>query len=82
MTRLMIPAALSATIMALAACDPTAPGPDGPYAAPANDANGLYAAPAGNYGGRPGGLAPPPGRTAQERSERRSYYMGPRGDEF
>ena len=28
------------------------------------------------------GLPPPPGRTAEQRSERRSYYMGPRGDTF
>ncbi len=72
MTRLMIPAALSVAIMALAACDPIASGPD----------DGLYASPAGNYGGRPAGLAPPPGRTEQERAERRAYYRGPRGDEF
>ncbi|AVO36683.1 hypothetical protein [Pukyongiella litopenaei] len=76
MTRLTIPAALSAALMALAGCDPTASGLD------SGSDSGLYASPAGNYGGRPAGLAPPPGRTAQERAERRAYYRGPRGDEF
>lgn len=32
--------------------------------------------------GPPGGLPPPPGRTAEERAARRDYYRGPRGAEF
>lgn len=28
------------------------------------------------------GSAPPPGRTEAERSARRKYYQGPRGDEW
>jgi len=32
--------------------------------------------------GPPGGVAPPPGRTPEERAARRDYYRGPRGDEF
>ncbi len=30
----------------------------------------------------PGGVGPPPGRTAAERQARKTYYGGPRGEEW
>lgn len=47
---------------------------------PENGGSGSTAPPP-EFGPR-GGLAPPPGRTEAERQARRSYYQGPRGDEF
>jgi len=32
--------------------------------------------------GPPGGVGPPPGRTAAERQARKTYYGGPRGEEW
>ncbi|MDK3017498.1 hypothetical protein [Pseudodonghicola flavimaris] len=63
----------SVTILALvglAGCLPLTPAAPVTAADPALGQGDFVAAP------------PPPGRTAEDRSARRSYYQGPRGQEF